>query len=142
MKLVLIALSLFSVAALLVFCKQNKYTADNLPNNQIRFGKGGGFTGVEHAYTLLENGQIFNNSNNNALDTAKKRIAKACFEQVTQLNLGQLDFAHPGNTYSFIEVPTSDGFNRISWGAADAPVDSNIAKLHQKLMNLLPEAKN
>lgn len=137
MKLVLIALALFSVATLMVFCKHTRYTPDNLPAQQIRFGKGGGFTGIEQAYTLLDNGQLFD-ANRTELDSAKRRVAKACFKTVEQLKLAQLDFKHPGNTYSFIEVPSGDGgYRRISWGAADAPVDKNIAELFEKLMSLV-----
>ncbi len=141
MKFTLIVLSLLAVAALLVFCKHTKYTADNLPKEQIRFGKGGGFTGVEESFTLLENGQLFDGKKV-ALDSAKRRIAKTCFKAIGRLGLEKLDFKHPGNTYSFIEVPAGDGFNRIAWGAADMPIDSNIAKLHGKLMGLLPKPKN
>jgi hypothetical protein len=142
MKLIIIAISLLAVSALLVFCKQQKYTADNLPKEQIRFGKGGGFSGMEESYTLLENGQLFDR-NKVALDSAKRRIAKTCFKAIGRLGLEKLDFKHPGNTYSFIEVPAADGsFNRIAWGAADAKLDSNIVKLHGKLMGLLPKVKN
>ena len=84
MKLTLIAIALFAVAAIFTFCKNSKYTADNLPAEQIRFGKGGGFTGIEKSWTLLENGQVFEKGPDGtlvALDSAKKKTAKILLNQ-------------------------------------------------------------
>lgn len=138
MKLLIIALSLLSIATLLVFCKHTKYTADTLPKAQIRFGKGGGFTGMEQKYTLLDNGQLFE-GDKTELDSAKKRSAKACFKTAKKLGLEKLSYTNPGNIYSFIEVPSGEGFNRITWGGQGAAADAAIVKLHEQLMGLLPK---
>jgi hypothetical protein len=138
MKLLIIALSLLSIATLLVFCKHTKYTADTMPKAQIRFGRGGGFTGMEQKYTLLSNGQLFDGGKTE-LDSAKKRVAKACFKTAEKLGLEKLAYTNPGNTYSFIEVPSGEGFNRISWGGQGAAVDAAIVQLHEQLMGLLPQ---
>jgi hypothetical protein len=138
MKLIIIALSLLSIATLLVFCKHTKYTTNTLPKAQIRYGKGGGFTGMEQRYTLLNNGQLFE-GDKTELDSAKRRIAKACFKTAEKLGLAKLAYTNPGNTYSFIEVPSGDGFNRITWGGQGTAVDAAIIKLHEQLMGLLPQ---
>ncbi len=140
MKIALITLALFATAVLLVFCKNTQYTADNLPKEQIRFGKGGGFTGIEKSYTLLENGQLFekNTSGNlTGLDKASKKAVKVYFNAIENLHLDSVKFQYPGNTYSFIEVPNGDSFNRISWGDNQHPVDGPVQDLFNKLMALV-----
>lgn len=140
MKLTLIAITLFAAAALLTCCKNTKYTADNLPANQIRFGKGGGFTGIEKSWTLLENGQIFEKGPDGtlvALDSAKKKTAKTLFKTVKTLQLDQVQFTYPGNTYSYLDIPAGDKTNRISWGDNTHPVDSKIQELFNNLMALV-----
>ena len=143
MKLILISLALVATASLFLFCKHTRYSASDLPKEQIRFGKGGGFAGIEHAYTLLENGQLFQRLPDGSLSElkdTKKRAAKGYFKTVETLNLSNMDFMFPGNTYSFIEVPGTDGPHRISWGKADSPVPGTVQDLFRKLMQLLPES--
>ncbi|MFN7119583.1 MAG: hypothetical protein ACK4TA_22495, partial [Saprospiraceae bacterium] len=40
-------------------CQRKPYTPENLPDLQLRFGDGGGFTGAVTTFTLLTNGQLF-----------------------------------------------------------------------------------
>jgi hypothetical protein len=144
MKIVLITIALLSTVLLFWFCKQTKYTSDQLPAEQIRFGRGGGFVGKESVYTLLQNGQIFLKGIDGKLaetDDAKSKVAKSCFKTIEQLNLATLKFEHPANTYSFIEVPAGDTFNRITWGDNNYPVDPAIQELFLKLMALTPDKK-
>ena len=140
MKLTLITLSLFVLAVFFIFCKNTKYTADNLPKEQIHFGKGGGFTGIEKTYTLLENGQLFEKATDGtltALESAKKKKAQGFFKTAKTLKLDQIKFQYPGNTYSFIEVPAGEGFNRISWGDNQHPVDGAVQDLLNNMMALV-----
>lgn len=134
MKLTRLSVALVSLALLFSFCKQHKYTAENLPEQQIRFGKGGGFTGVETMYTLLENGQLFDTSKKE-LPKIKARTAKGYFKTLETLGLSALPFSHPGNTYSFVEIPGASGVNRIVWGDANYPVDAAVKDFYTKLMS-------
>lgn len=140
MKLTLIVFFLFATAVLHIFCKNTKYTADQLPKEQIRFGKGGGIVGVEKTYTLLENGQVFEkviNGGLRGLDGVKKKKATALFRTAETLGLAKAGFQYPGNTYSYIEVPLADGFNRISWGDNQHPIDSSIQNYFKALMEMV-----
>lgn len=146
MKIILISLTLVAMASLLWFCKhQPKFTADNLPTKQLRWGKGGGFVGKETAYTLLENGQIFVREMGGALTESprtKGKKALAAYKLAETLGLSKLDFNHPGNTYSFLEWQEGDAVKRIAWGDANEPVDGNLQSLFDTLNGLLTQKKN
>lgn len=141
MKITLIALAAVSTALLFWFCKHTRYTADNLPTQQLRFGNGGGFTGKETVFVLLENGQIFSKSLDGALTEVakvKSKKAKEQFDTATKLGLNMLNFQHPGNMYYFLEVPAADGkTNRVTWGDNNAPIPTEIKDFYQQLMGLV-----
>ena len=141
MKILLIALAAFAAAVLFWFCKhQPKFTPGNFPDRQLRWGSGGGFVGKETTYTLLENGQIFIRKIGGELTDAgstKPRKAKSLYKTSETLGLANLDFQHPGNTYSFIEVLSGDAVQRISWGNAQHPVDKGVAELFAQLNELV-----
>jgi hypothetical protein len=73
MKVLTPVLLIFGMCVMLMSCKSNaKVTSlDNYTKNMIAFSTGGGFTGVETIFTILENGQVFSAS---GLDP-KKTIA-------------------------------------------------------------------
>ncbi|MEM1120712.1 MAG: hypothetical protein AAGJ18_09705, partial [Bacteroidota bacterium] len=80
-------LNLFGCCLLLLLvtlgCK--KYSADNLPREQIHFGEGGGITGAITEYCLLPNGQLLYKKHfTDALVTFKKvpkKSAKQLFKR-------------------------------------------------------------
>jgi hypothetical protein len=145
MKYILIVLALFATASLFWFCKHTRYTAQNFPARQLRWGKGGGITGMEVMYAMAENGQVIKSEGRALpvlLDDVKRKKARGIFEAVQMLELQKIDFKHPGNTYSFIEMTDSTGNHRVSWGAADFPVDSKIQDIYQQLNSLIgPDKK-
>lgn len=134
------SLALLCAAILFGQCKHTRYTADNLPDDWLRFGSGGGFTGVETTYTLLENGQLFQaNSQGKGtteLPPCKRRDANKLFESAEKLGLLQLDFQHPGNTYQFMEFQDDGQSRRIAWGDREHPVDEKIKALYDQLIAL------
>lgn len=141
MKILLLSISLLACSTLFSFCKHTKYTPTTLPAKQLRWGNGGGFTGKETTYTLLENGQIFKREGAGALlvelEAAKKKNAKTLFETAETLGLSKLDFMHPGNIYSFIEVPEGEGSKRITWGDTRTPVDPKVQEFYGQLVQLV-----
>lgn len=133
-------LALLGLLALANQCRQAKYTADNLPDEYLRFGNGGGFAGTETTYILLDNGQLFKSTMGIpevvALKNSPRKTAKQMFETVASLGLEKLDFAHPGNTYSFIEYTDDGKTNRVTWGSRGQPVDEKIRALYEQLVQL------
>jgi len=134
-------LVLLGLLALSNQCKHPKYTADNLPDEYLRFGNGGGFTGVETTYTLLENGQLFKSTTAApqvvALKNCLCKTAKQLFETAESLGLEKMDFAHPGNIYSFIEYTDDGKTNRVTWGSREHPVDEKIKGLYEQLVQMV-----
>ncbi|MCC7465903.1 MAG: hypothetical protein IT261_06530 [Saprospiraceae bacterium] len=139
MKYLLITLSLLLGAiALLPSCKSNKYAADKLPPQQLRWGTGGGFAGKESSHILCDNGQIFNRDIMGAVSKGgrtKGAKAKSLFK--TAETLTKVDFQHPGNTYSFLEWQDGDMVRRIVWGEKGIPVDKSVQELYTQLNGLL-----
>ena len=130
-----------AILALSSQCKHPKYTADNLPDEHLRFGNGGGFTGVETTDTLLENGQLFKSTTAApqavALKNCPRKTAKKLFETAESLGLEKMDFAHPGNIYSFIEYTDDGKTSRVTWGDREHPVDEKIRALYEQLLQQL-----
>jgi hypothetical protein len=124
---------LFLMEITLDSCKTTTYTADKLPAKQLCFGNGGGFTGQENVYTLLENGQLFSSNaltnSSEALPAIKAKKAKTLFGKYEALKLNELDFNQPGNIYSFVEMKDSVGTHRIVWGATFTQKDSSLVTL-------------
>ena len=56
MKICRLSLALLCTAALFSQCKTARYTSDQLPDESLRFGKGGGFTGIAEGDIISFNG--------------------------------------------------------------------------------------
>ncbi|MCB0544112.1 MAG: hypothetical protein KDC61_09060 [Saprospiraceae bacterium] len=140
MKTTLLALSALAAICLFFACKQTQYSTENLPDHQLRWGNGGGYVGRETIYTLLDNGQLFIRQTGGSLaeqGSVKPKKAKAMYDTMQALDLMNVQFEHPGNIYSFIEVLQDDNVRRISWGEKDHPVDARIADLYRQLNELI-----
>jgi len=130
-------------AVLLAFfgqCKHPRYTADNLPDEYLLFGNGGGFAGTETTYTLLENGQLFKSTSAAPqlveLKNCNRKLADRLIETAEDLGILQLDFVHPHNIYKFIELKDDGQTRRITWGDPAHPVDEKIGALYEQLVQL------
>lgn len=143
MKYILISLTLLAMAALFVFCKQQpRFTAENLPPQQLRWGAGGGIVGKETIHTLLQNGQIFKmgmHDDPTELSKIKAKTAKTIFKTAEALGFAKLEFDHPGNIYAFLEWQDGDAVSRITWGDTNYPVDTNVKALYDQLNGLLKQ---
>lgn len=142
MRILLISITLLATALLFWFCKQQKYTAGKFPDKQLRWGNGGGFVGRENTFTLLENGQIFKSEPNDKmteLEKTKAGKAKKIFETAAALGLAKLNFEHPGNIYSFVELQEGDMVQRITWGDIKYPVDERVKDLFAQLTALVKQ---
>lgn len=141
MRIILISLTLIAAASLFTFCKhQPKFTADNLPPQQLRWGSGGGVVGKETTYTLLNNGQIFKKGlkepNTEAAKT-KSKTAAEIFKAAAALDIAKLEFNHPYNLYSFLEWQDGDVVQRIVWGDPAFPVGEGVKEVFDRLNGLL-----
>ena len=141
---IIIYLSLSTLLLLTVFaCKTTKYTVDELPDKQLYFGNGGGFTGAVNEYMLLDNGQVFKHDSGDytELPKAKKKKAAALFKTYYDLKLDSLQFRRPGNMYFYLRMKDQDQEYFTSWGNPGILPDSAIGVLYDDLMGLVRKVK-
>jgi hypothetical protein len=137
-------LSLTVFFTCIVACKSTRYKPDNLPAQQLRWGKGGGFTGVETTFVVLENGQVFKKDNLQATWTEqakiKKKKVKKVFEQAMKIRLDQGLKTASDNMYAFVELPDGKGaMMRFTYSPTKAAADPEIMGLYHALSALLEQ---
>lgn len=125
------------VIAVFFSCKSQQHTTEQLPDKQLVFGSGGGFSGANDAYVLLENGQVFHfnplTETYTSLKNIQKKEAINFFKILKTLELSQTDFNHPGNLYYFLEEVNGAEKHRVTWGSNDNEVDQEISTLYKDL---------
>lgn len=147
MKPLYLFIALAGMAMWMFACRSHKYAADTLPDNMLIFGKGGGFTGIEHRYLLCDNGQLFRQEGVSAPVEAagylRRRTAREAFEAIDSLGLRTLHYEQPGNVYHFFELPSGKTSHRIVWNpnASDEALPEAVRTFHAHLMELARAAK-
>lgn len=140
----LILFSLLSVGFLLFSqCKSAvRYTPGNLPAEQLHWGYGGGFSGMETAFVLLRNGQIFRRKGAGGIleevKTVKPRRAKELYSLFDK-ELKRYDFNRPGNVYSFVQWQEGSNIRRIAWGDDRYPVEQKAKDFFNRINQLVVE---
>ena len=145
MRILLVFSLLLAAAAQFLACKSAQHTADKLPAEQIRWGSGGGFTGKETSFALLENGQIFQfktlDGSTTELAGTKAKAARNLFSKAKALALRDVKHDHPGNMYYFLELrDAAAGTHRITWGN-EMPVEPKAKDFYMMLQQLLTTQK-
>lgn len=125
-------LAYFMCLFLGLFCSCNNklYTLTDLPENQLVFGDGGGFTGAYQEFLLLENGQVFKSSKRGGTyeeqESIDKKAAKALFKQAASLNLAEKTINDPGNMTYFIHYKDADKTSKVIWGGNQKVVNEEV----------------
>ncbi len=132
----------FLLLLLFSYCKSPEFSADNLPAQQLRFGSGGGITGVYTTYILLENGQLFRHhsltDSLESLPELKRRQARRLWSEAEDLRLGERRFHQPGNMSYFLEMRTDSLQHRLTWNDNDQPSRTDVLDFYQKLIQTIP----
>ena len=119
-------------------CKSTKYTTETLPETQLIFGNGGGFTGMVSEYLMLQNGQLFEKKAGAKqfaeLGKIKKKEALSLFAQLDSLSFTSIEMNKPGNTYQFIHLLAPEVDHKLTWGKSDYEADTAVVSLYNKLM--------
>lgn len=111
---------------------------ESYPKDIIYFGKGGGFTGIETTYALLESGDLYKkqtipDQGYQFIKRLKPEETKQVFSNYEFLGLGALQLNDPGNTYTFIEYSNKTSNNKLTWGGTDS-LPGNL-KLFYSILN-------
>lgn len=135
-------LFLFSlILFLLPNCKRTLYTPQDASENHIRFGSGGGFTGATTTFTLMDNGQLFRHESLtdsiSNLPGLKRKVYKALFKDLSQIDTSLLGAQQPGNRYYFLEWVQAEQLTRTTWGAADYQPPQEVKSIYEKLMEIV-----
>ncbi|MEZ4994879.1 MAG: hypothetical protein R2824_30960 [Saprospiraceae bacterium] len=123
------------------------YKTDNLPETQLRFGSGGGFTGMITEYTLLKNGQLFVRTGRagsgdwEEYGNVKKADAKALFEYWEEHQALRDEVKQPGNMYRFLTMQTDSTEYRQSWGAGGYTPSEPMTTLYERAMALVKQVE-
>lgn len=135
---------LFAALVLLSSCKTNqKVTSLNdYKNNIISFGSGGGFTGEETIYSLLENGQIFVSKGlvtktTNLHSTISKKEAKALFEKALKIDFTKESINAPSNKYYTLSFGKYNEAKQLIWGNNVQSPSTQIKELYDELITII-----
>ena len=141
-----ILLTLIVISLLFPFCKS--YSPNQLPDQQLIFGKGGGFSGIETSYTLLNNGQLFksNSADTSLIELKKiaKSEAKRLFSTLEAVGFDSIQLNSPGNLYQFIESQTEGKTHKVVWGADEStsPIPEALKDFYKNLMDMALAAES
>lgn len=132
-----------SVACLFFWsCKPKDYLLDNLPNRQITFGEGGGFTGKYTTWMLLDSGQVFQKSGIGAkyaeIGKLKYSQVKKFYKRADSISVDMMKENRPDNyNYEFILQRDSVDY-RATW-SNEADIDASILNLYKELKKIALE---
>ncbi len=134
------------VFSLIFSCCTKKFATNEIPEEKITYGSGGGFSGYYTEYVLLKNGQLFQKLKQGQdlieLEPITKRKAKALFEKCEELNLTTMDHQQPDNYSHYIEVTTTEHTNKVTWGKKEDPISGDIKEFFRELKELPNNNKN
>lgn len=136
MKITVFVICLMSVS--LSTCKPKKYTFEALPQNRLEFGSGGGVTGANTTFTLLENGQLFKTTSLDKrtvpLESINKEDTKLLFGKAKEIFLVSKAINQPGNLYYFMTWVEGEESKTLTWGSTEFEVPEDINHMHNELL--------
>lgn len=134
------ALASLAIVVLLGCASAKTYTADALPDEQLHFRWGGGFTGEYQAYMLLPNGQLFHKREviselpYREVEDVDAKAAKEFFETYDKQGFAALDYDDPGNvTYAVRRVSGGDT-TRLLWGGSTVKPKQEVQSYWRRAM--------
>lgn len=124
-------------------CSQKiTYPADNLPDERIVFGRGGGFTGAYTDFIILKNGQVFKQNTltktTDELTSIKKRTAKKLFARVKKAT--ETTIEQPGNMTYSLRYQNTDVHQFVNWGSPTYKVAADVQSLYDELVAIINPA--
>jgi hypothetical protein len=136
-----VVLFVFLITVFYSSCKTAPYSSDNLPENlpekQLYFGSGGGFTGMITEYLLMDNGQLFKRPSEDIFEEmkkVKKKTAEALYLQYKEAGFDDLIFNQPGNIYYFIRMVDGENENYFSWSDQRPLPEVEMMDFYKELM--------
>ena len=137
-------ITLAIVSILLVGCVSKKSSQlpipENIPNQSIFLGEGGGFTGEFIGYEIFNNGKVvqWQTSARGEMDSAT--IAKkdyfttdSYFIRLANLEFTEMKLRDPGNYYYRLELKRPDSVHAVTWGGTNQEVPQKLVVFYNDL---------
>jgi hypothetical protein len=116
-----------------VSCQTKQLAGNQLTDRSLRFGRGGGVTGIEKTWILMDNGQVLKQDRVGANPTPVAKIsaakARRLFKKADQSLYGEINLTTVGNTYSFIGMQDSTRTARLVWSGNLPAMNPTLAEL-------------
>ena len=132
---------LFALSVLFVMCASTKtYTLDELPDEQLLFSSGGGFTGEWNDYLLLPNGQLFTRRRvirelpMRELEGLDPKVTKDLFDTFEKQKFAELGYNEPGNMTYVIEHVAAGDTAKVVWGGGNLKPTEELRTYWRRLM--------
>ena len=131
-------------------CSVSQFNPLQTDQNFITIGSGGGFSGIETQYHIVETGQVYKqvglDSDLTHLKPVKEGTIKQALRNCQQFELLDYQYQNPGNTYEFLTIHHGSRSNRIVWGGKSLkevrPVCTQIYGLLHGIIINAENAKN
>ncbi|MEM9673082.1 MAG: hypothetical protein AAF992_10840 [Bacteroidota bacterium] len=130
----------FSVLLLsLTHCQRANFQPEEIDQDYITFGKGGGMANQVDTYYLLQNGRVYHHDKiaqeYTALPRLKKSERSQVFTQAKELPSAVFGYQEPGNIYYFLTVHT-DTVRQSTWGSNDFTPAEELTTYYEYLQQL------
>jgi len=133
-----------AIILIITACSTKSFHPETYPQQQIRFGSGGGFTGFVRQYALLDNGHLYKQEGADSTFTFIEKLSKKqirSFFKDIPAELVETSFHHPGNRYYFVAYHTSTQTNRLTWGDMQHPIGDTLENFYKRLQRLVPSSQ-
>jgi hypothetical protein len=107
------------IFSLTLSCTRKYSSPQEFEGKVLKFGAGGGFTGKSIQYAILENGQLFEVSNDSTylnFGSLDSKSVEQMFLNYSNYKFNELKINEPGNRYFFIIDNFSSKNHRLTWG--------------------------
>lgn len=130
-------------ACLLLSCKTQKFTLQNLPEHRLYIGSGGGFAAAYNEYLFLENGQVFYfnslTKESKELKTLAKKEAKKIYKNLASLNLAHYAINKSGNMNYYIREVKGKNQWEVKWGTDLTEVPEELKQFYKTLQSKISQ---
>lgn len=142
-------LSLLSIVIVsMASCKSSEKVATiaEYKKNILAISSGGGFTGAETIYTILENGQVFSSSGfapdkTTAIGQLKVKEVKDLFLKASKIDWTKLSINDPGNMYKTLSFGKNEQMKKQVWGGNNAIASTDFINLYEEINKLVKPLK-
>lgn len=134
------------IIAGLFSCKTSYETPEEFPKSQIIVGNGGGFTGKEQIYTVLENGQMFHYNGIKETQSKMERLDKAktkqLFADMKAADIANIKCNDPGNMYYFVAFKKGEEEHKATWGGSKQEAPAALEAIYKQVMKKAIDENN